>query len=513
MTPESAGRSAADVERAQADRTPLPVSARPASSRCVDSKGILALQRTVGNAAVSKMLAERASGRRASAILARQGTKPPVPACGRRLDKAGPGQLEAEAEMLALLEAPVAAGNTAAQKRRVDRLGAIVAAMPFWQAESLAVRLAKPTGGDRLAAAFTYRLSSETRQVLLGRLLARAATKAQFFSPEQDPRKDPKYVDNVLEEVRCWLIYADRYTVVFTGGRKVVVNDDIDWTKTSTALPIVTVQRDEAAARAAVTEWQDVAVAERYDRTVAFYSGPGGVVLPTWFSPETAPATYRLIMGVNADVRRQARAIAEEFRQLRNAMIIGAITGGVLKVGIRMAPGGGGLRGGRGAPLDPVPDPIPDTPGAKQADPIGAKPKGGTRTTGTKTTPDVVSEPAPAVTEPAVPARLSIRDRLTKFYERLAGKPPATNAKDAMRQLSDTLDEVEDLFSGVPKKNPPPPPSQNDGRMYPPLEDFTTLHPDGSLSARTRAHRIEITADGKITITSVRTGQVEFTKP
>ena len=79
-----------------------------------------------------------------------------------------------------------------------------------------------------------------------------------------------------------------------------------------------------------------------------------------------------------------------------------------------------------------------------------------------------------------------------------------------MRQLSETLDETEDAFSGVPKQNPPPPPNKNDGRMYPPLEDFTTHNPDGSLSARTRAHRIDITADGKVTITSLRTGQVEF---
>lgn len=477
------------------------MSAQPAGPGCVDAKSILTLQRTVGNAAVSSMLGERASGRRAP-VLARQPTDRSV--------KAGPAELEVEAEMLALLEASVAAGDTAAQKRRVDRLGAIVAGMPFWQAESLAARLAKPASGDRLAAAFAYRLSTETREVLIGRLLARAATKTQFFSPEQDPRKDPKYVDNVLDEVRCWLLWADRYTVVFTGGRKVVVNDDIDWKKTSTALPIVTVQRDEAAARAAVQEWHDVAVAGHYDRAVAFYHGPGGAVLPTWFSPETAPATYRLIMGVNADIRREAGAIEEEFRQLRNSMIVGAIVGGVLKVGIRIAPGGGGFRGGGGAPLDPIPDPIPDAPGAKPADPVGAKPQGGT---GTTTTPDVISEPAPAVTEPAVPARLSIRERLTKFYERLSSKPPATNAHDAMRQLSDTLDETEDQFSGIPKKNPPPPPNQNDGRMYPPLDDFTTKHPDGSLSARTRAHRIEITADGKITITSVRTGQIEFSKP
>ena len=155
----------------------------------------------------------------------------PMPAVGPLLDKAAPKELEAESDLLALLTTSVGASDTVAQKRRVDRLGAIIAAIPFWQAESLAARLAKPVPGDRLAAAFTYRLSTETRQVLLGRLRARAATKEQIYSKEQDPRKDPKYIDNVLEEVRCWLIYADRYTLVFPGGRKVVVNADIDWKK------------------------------------------------------------------------------------------------------------------------------------------------------------------------------------------------------------------------------------------------------------------------------------------
>jgi hypothetical protein len=431
----------------------------------------------------------------------------PVPALGPHLDKASPGELEAEAEMLRLLEASVAADDTAALKRRVDRLGELAAAMPFWQAEVLATRLAMPAPGDRLAAAFRHRLARETRQVLLGRLRARAATKEQLFSPTQDPRKDPGHIDNVLDEVRCWLVQADRYTVVFTGGTKVVPNADIDWTKTSKALPIVEIQRDEPTARAAVAEWQDVAIAMHYERAVAYYRGPGGAVLPTWFSPETAPRTYRLIMGVNSQVRQEAGAIADEFRKIRNGMIIGAAVGTVLKFAVRLLPGGGGIRGsgvsGRGkGPGDPLSDPIPDTP--------AAKPRGGSRTT---TTPDVVSEPAPALTEPAPAPKLSVRERLTKFYERLSGKPPASNANDAMRQLRETLEEVEDQFSGVTKKNPPPPPKENDGRMYPPLDDFTTRHPDGSLSARTRAHRIDITPGGKITITSLRTGQVEFTKP
>jgi hypothetical protein len=404
--------------------------------------------------------------------------------------------------LLALLTARVGPSDVVAQKRRVDRLGAIVAAMPFWQAKSLAERLAKPVPGDRLAAAFTGHLSTETRQILIGRLRARAASAEQYYSKEQDPRKDPKYVDNVLEQVSCWLLWADRYTVGFTGGSKVVVNADIDWKKSSKAMPVVDIQADEATARALVRQWQDVAVTEHYDQVVAFYRGPGGVVLPTWFSPETAPATYRLIMGVNSDIGQEAEGVKRTFRDLRNSMIIGAIVGGVLKFFIRVAPGGGGLRGGRVPPPDPVPDTDLDTPGAKSV--------GGTQATDTVKTP---AEPAPAVTEPAAQAKLSIRERLTRFYERLSAKPNATNAQDAMRQLSETLDETEDELSGIPKKNPPPPPNMNDGRMYPPLEDFITRNADGSLSARTRAHRIDITADGKVTITSLRDGQVEFTKP
>ena len=72
---------------------------------------------------------------------------------------------------------------------------------------------------------------------------------------------------------------------------------------------------------------------------------------------------------------------------------------------------------------------------------------------------------------------------------------------------------MEDEFSGVPRKDPPPPPNMPDGRMYPPLEDFTTQNADGSMSARTRGHRIELGADGSITIKNIKSGAVDFTKP
>jgi hypothetical protein len=99
---------------------------------------------------------------------------------------------------------------------------------------------------------------------------------------------------------------------------------------------------------------------------------------------------------------------------------------------------------------------------------------------------------------------------LAEFYARLSQLPPAGSADEALRQLADTLDAVEDAFSGVPKKMPPPPPNMPDGRMYPPLPDFTTHHPDGSITARTRGHVIEIGADGRLTIKNKRTGAVEL---
>jgi len=37
-------------------------------------------------------------------------------------------------------------------------------------------------------------------------------------------------------------------------------------------------------------------------------------------------------------------------------------------------------------------------------------------------------------------------------------------------------------------------------------------HPDGRITANARAHKIEISADGEITITSKKTGEVELRK-
>lgn len=106
----------------------------------------------------------------------------------------------------------------------------------------------------------------------------------------------------------------------------------------------------------------------------------------------------------------------------------------------------------------------------------------------------------------------TIRERLHEFYRRVGSLARAPSAEEALKQLARVLDDVEDELSGIPKKSPPPPPSVNDGRMYPPLDDFIIRHPDGRITARTRRHRIEIEANGSVTIINERTGAVELSK-
>ena len=111
------------------------------------------------------------------------------------------------------------------------------------------------------------------------------------------------------------------------------------------------------------------------------------------------------------------------------------------------------------------------------------------------------------------PKPATIPERLREFFKRLREEPKATNADEALAQLNRTLNAVEDELSGVVRKDPPPAPNMPDGRMYPPLADNIVRNADGSLSARTRGHNIRCGADGSITITNRKTGNVDFHKP
>jgi hypothetical protein len=106
----------------------------------------------------------------------------------------------------------------------------------------------------------------------------------------------------------------------------------------------------------------------------------------------------------------------------------------------------------------------------------------------------------------------SPRERLEELFRRLRALPRAGTADEALKQLCDTLDEVEDAWSGIPKKCPPPLPASSDGRMYCPLPDFISRLSDGGILALTRGHRIEIGSDGALRIISKLTGLAEFEK-
>ena len=102
------------------------------------------------------------------------------------------------------------------------------------------------------------------------------------------------------------------------------------------------------------------------------------------------------------------------------------------------------------------------------------------------------------------------RERLLEFYRRLRELPQADSAKSAFQQFCETLDRVEDEWSGIAKQIPTPPLSAPDGRMYCPAEDHILRRADGSLLAMTRGHRIEISANGAERIINKATQIVEF---
>lgn len=105
---------------------------------------------------------------------------------------------------------------------------------------------------------------------------------------------------------------------------------------------------------------------------------------------------------------------------------------------------------------------------------------------------------------------MSTAERRAELYRRLDQLPPARNAREAMQQVGDTLDAVEDEHSGV-KANPNPGLAW-DGRMYPPRDDYITENPDGSLTAKTKGNVIDTTAGGGIRITKRPSGDIVYSK-
>ncbi|MGH1541889.1 MAG: RHS repeat domain-containing protein [Arenicella sp.] len=74
----------------------------------------------------------------------------------------------------------------------------------------------------------------------------------------------------------------------------------------------------------------------------------------------------------------------------------------------------------------------------------------------------------------------------------------AKNADDALKQVNQIVDKVEDAYSGVKKvKNPG---KTYDGRMYGPRSDSVIRHADGSITAKINKGNLQISVDGKVTL-------------
>jgi hypothetical protein len=103
--------------------------------------------------------------------------------------------------------------------------------------------------------------------------------------------------------------------------------------------------------------------------------------------------------------------------------------------------------------------------------------------------------------------------RLEVYYYRMRRAPPVLNHDEAMQRMAETLNGVEDEFSGVPY-NPLEP--GDDGRMYPPDRRFLARRASalGVRVYRQRGHVTYVADNGAIETRVVQAegeGPVEYT--
>jgi hypothetical protein len=105
----------------------------------------------------------------------------------------------------------------------------------------------------------------------------------------------------------------------------------------------------------------------------------------------------------------------------------------------------------------------------------------------------------------------SKQERFTEFIRRLGEATPASSAPEALAQLSQILNEVEDLLTEIPYN---PHTWMSDGRMYPPQIDNkrSTAHPEVD-RYRSRSHNTFIGHHGAIQIVSLPQNVIILDKP
>lgn len=92
-------------------------------------------------------------------------------------------------------------------------------------------------------------------------------------------------------------------------------------------------------------------------------------------------------------------------------------------------------------------------------------------------------------------------ERLAMFKKNLSKAANPTNPKEAIDLINKTMDEIELKHAGA-----------ND-RMYGILDDkYVTYHSDGSVTAKTKGHQIEIQQNGMFSIYSRKSGELFFKK-
>ena len=391
-------------------------------------------------------------------------------------------QCYSDQEILAELEQNVTAEDTKAQRQRLERLKTLFNSFGLTEADNLLKRLMAREPGDKIAAAFYYRLSTPSREQLLAILQRRAVTVP--ITEYHRPTDDPKYIDNVIESTQCALLVADRYTLVWQGGRITVFNPEIDWTGKSKALPVIDIHPSKAEAQAAASAWRDV---PGYDTVVGYYRADAGVIVPTWISPETAPITYDLIMGVNAQVRSEAAAAYDFFRSLRNGMIVGFALGAAMRVVGYVWFGGGGR-----APIADVPtEPAGGrTPAAPVEPPVTEPPAAGTRTPAGK---PGTAEPAGPVAEPAKPAAETAKP---------GGQPAASGATPAGKGKGPTAQAPEPAGPAAEPAKPAAEPAKAGGE--PTASKPTTAGKGKGSTAKTPAKEGQAKAQERVEIGSYR---------
>ncbi|WP_147470069.1 hypothetical protein [Corallococcus sp. AB049A] len=101
-------------------------------------------------------------------------------------------------------------------------------------------------------------------------------------------------------------------------------------------------------------------------------------------------------------------------------------------------------------------------------------------------------------------------ERVKEFLRRLRMAPPVANEQEAIAQLSEVLNAVENELTSIPYD---PSSWRTDGRMYPPQADNRRQVHEGLARYRNRKHSTFIGENGAIQIRDSDTGTILLSKP